>query len=267
MLHVRLRFYGRLNDLLDPERRSRSFVHTLREAASVKDTIESLGVPHPEVDLIVVNGSGVAFDYRLRDGDRVAVYPAFRSIDLEGVTRAGSDSPRPLRFVADVHVARLASLLRLAGFDTTIVEDDEALASASAEEERIALTRDVGLLKRSVIRHGAWIRRTDPALQLVEVLERFVASEEMQPFSRCLRCNTPLVGATIEEVADRLPPRTLAEFTVFRRCPGCERVYWQGSHYVRLRELLERARQLARRSEHLESRVRLMPDTTGRSSG
>ena len=245
MIDVRLRFYGRLNDLLPPERRGMAIVRTLREVASVKDTIESLGVPHPEVDVIVVNGEAAGFDHRLRDGDAVAVYPAFHAIGLEGVTRAGSDPPRPVRFVADVHVSKLASLLRLAGFDTTIVEDDEALARASAAEDRVALTRDVGLLKRSVVRHGAWIRHTEPARQLVEVLDRFRLSGDMQPFTRCLRCNTPLAAASPEDVSGAVPPRTREAFTAFSRCPGCGRIYWQGSHYVRLKELLDRARELA----------------------
>lgn len=252
-MDVRLRFYGRLNDLLPPERRGGAIVRTLREAAAVKDTIESLGVPHPEVDVIVVNGEAVGFDYRVREGDAVAVYPAFHAIDLEGVTRAGSDPPRPVRFVADVHLVKLASLLRLAGFDTTIVEDDEALARASAAEDRVALTRDVALLKRSVIRYGAWIRHTDPARQLVEVLDRFRLSDEMQPFSRCLRCNTPLVAATSGQVSSAVPPRAREAFAAFSRCPGCERVYWQGSHYVRLKELLDRARDMAATARSLHA--------------
>lgn len=250
MLHLRFRFYGRLNELLAPERRGRAFLHALREPAAVKDTIESLGVPHPEVDLVVVNGECVAFDYRPRDGDAVAVYPSFRTIDLEGVTRVGADPPRPIRFVADVHVARLAELLRLAGFDATIVEEDERLAHASAADERVALTRDVGLLKRSIIRYGAWIRTTDPALQLVEVLVRFSLAGDMQPFSRCLRCNTLLVDASADDVAARVPPGARAAFTAFRRCPGCERLYWPGSHYARLEELLARTRDLAAAAGH-----------------
>jgi len=123
-----------------------------------------------------------------------------------------------------------------------VLEDDEDLAHTAARDGRVVLTRDVGLLKRSVVRHGYWIRHTDPELQLAEVLERFALVGRMEPFARCLRCNTRLAPVEAEAVADRLLPCTRAEFRQFRECPGCARVYWQGSHYDRLARLLERAR-------------------------
>ena len=236
------RFYGPLNDFLPSERRGRRFTHVLRGPASVKDAIEALGIPHPEVDVILVNGAAEDFAYRVRDGDEVSAYPAFRAIDIAGLRRAGSDSPRPVRFAVDAHLGKLASFLRLAGFDSVIVKDDVDLANAAARDARVALTRDVGLLKRNVVRHGYWVRHTDPEAQLAEVLERFDLAGHMEPFSRCGRCNVPVVPVDVEAVADRLPPRTKACIREFHRCPQCERIYWQGSHYDRLRRLLERAR-------------------------
>jgi len=242
---VSFRFYAQLNDFLPPIWRHGRFAYALRAPASVKDVIEALGVPHPEVDVITVNGEARDFTYRLRDGDHVCVYPLFRSLDLEGLSRVGSDPPRPVRFALDVHLRKLASLLRLAGFDAVLLTDDAEVAEVSATEERVALTRDVGLLKRSIIRHGYWVRHTDPELQLVEVLDRFNLAGQMHPFVRCMECNTLLTAVDADAIAERLPAGTRECCTQFHLCPGCGRIYWQGSHYDRLLRLLERARERA----------------------
>jgi len=240
---VWFRFYGQLNDFLPAQWRYGRFARLLHAPASVKDVIESLGVPHPEVDVITANGEAIDFTYRVGADDHIAVYPMFRNMDVDGLQRVGIDPPRPVRFALDIHLRKLASLLRLAGFDAVLLTDDAEVAAVSAREDRVALTRDVGLLKRSVIQYGRWIRNTDAEQQLVEVLDRFGIVDEMHPFARCMECNTPVVHVDIASIADRLPADTREAFTEFRRCPGCERVYWQGSHYVRLVDLLERARQ------------------------
>jgi len=241
-MHVSFRFYGRLNDFLPPIRRGGRFTQVLKNVSSVKDVIEALGVPHPEVDVILINGAAQDFPARVHDGDHVAVYPAFRSIDISGVRRAGADAPQPVRFALDAHLGKLVALLRLAGFDVISLADDADLANTAAREDRVALTRDVVLLKRSVVRHGYWVRHTDPEWQLAEVLERFGLADHMEPFARCLRCNTRLVAVDAGAVADQLLPRTRTEFREFRQCPGCARIYWQGSHYEPLHRVLERAR-------------------------
>ncbi|MBM3821244.1 MAG: twitching motility protein PilT [Acidimicrobiia bacterium] len=237
--HVWLRFYGELNDFMRPERRGRGFGHQLRERASVKDTIEALGVPHPEVDVIIVNGQPVDFAYRPRDGDRIAVYPRFQSMDLGDLPRVGEPVPDPVRFVLDIHLQKLASLLRLAGFDAVVLDDDAAIAARGRADGRVVLTRDLELLKRSEVRWGYWVRHTDPARQFLELVRRFDLARGAQPFSRCLRCNEPLRAAARDEVLDRLPPRTRAAFDEFHVCDACGRTYWRGSHYQRLRQFLE----------------------------
>jgi uncharacterized protein with PIN domain len=242
MIDLSFRFYAQLNDFLPRSRRGRRFAHVLPAPASVKDTIEALGVPHPEVDVILVNGRAEHFGYRLRAGDTVAVYPRFRTLDLGGLRRAGADPPAAPRFTLDVHLGRLAAFLRLAGFDTEVVADDAGLAASAARDDRIVLTRDVALLKRGDVRHGYWVRHANPEQQLVEVLAQFDLASRTTPFTRCLRCNTPLVAVDPETVAARLPSRTRACFQAFTRCPGCDRVYWRGSHHHRLIGLLERAR-------------------------
>jgi len=242
---VLFRFYAQLNDFLPASRRYRRFRHVLPGPASVKDAIEALGVPHTEVDVILINGTSQDFSHRLRNGDDVSVYPSFRSVDVGPLRRVGEDPPRPLRFALDVHLRKLASFLRLAGFDAVTLEDDADVAVTSVREGRIVLTRDVGLLKRAVVRNGYWVRHTNPELQLAEVVERFDLLNQMEPFARCLCCNTRLVAVQAAAVAGRLPPGTRGAFTEYRQCPGCERVYWPGSHYDRLGELLARTRERA----------------------
>lgn len=241
------RFYGELNDFLAPERRQAVVLYRFLGHPAVKDAIEALGVPHPEVDVIVVNGEAVGFAHRLSDGDRVAVYPAFAAIEPPAGVRVG---PAPLtepRFVLDAHLGRLAAYLRMLGFDTLYRNDaaDEELARASAEEGRILLTMDRGLLKRGEVVDGRCVRAVRPREQLVEVVRRYRLAGAAAPFRRCLRCNGELVTASRQEVRDRLPPRTLRFYDAFRRCPSCDTVYWKGSHHARMERLI--AQVLSRR--------------------
>lgn len=241
MIEVLLRFYAQLNDFLPPRQRSRRFTHSVTGTSSVKDTIEALGVPHPEIDLVLVNGTAVDFTHRLHNGDRVSIYPVFRSLDLAGVRRVGADPPEPIRFVVDGHLGKLGSFLRLAGFDALILDDDAAVVTAAARDGRVVLTRDRDLLKRNAIRYGCYVRSIDPEAQLAEVFERFELANRVEPFTRCLRCNELVRSVAKADVADRVPPRSRARFEQFEVCPACNRVYWRGSHYEHLRCALQRA--------------------------
>lgn len=233
------RFYGALNDFLPRLRRGRRFAYELRNVASLKDAIEAIGVPHPEVDLIFVNGAAEDFTCRLGDGDTVAVYPPFHSIDVRGLRRVGTAAPEPVRFALDEHLGKLAALLRLAGFDALLTGGDAHLARVASDEERVLLTRDVALLKRNEVRWGHWVRHVVPVRQLGEVLQRFDLLERVRPFTRCLECNVPVVAADAEAVASRVLPRTRAGFREFHECPSCRRVYWKGSHYQAMCRVLE----------------------------
>ena len=241
MASVHLRFYAELRDCLPGRQAGGGFDHSFTRQVSIKDMIESLGVPHTEVDLILVNGSSVDFSYRVRDGDQVSVYPVFESIDIKPLLRV---RPRPLRvtrFILDVHLGKLASWLRLLGFDSLYRRDfeDAVLAHLSSAQHRILLTRDRGLLKRSQVTHGYWIRETHSRLQLVEVLRRFDLTSSLDPFSRCLRCNGEIREVAKEEVASRVPPRTRECYQEFWRCLRCDRVYWKGSHHRQMQCFLE----------------------------
>jgi hypothetical protein len=238
-----LRFYGTLNDFLPASHRQVTLACTFAGSRSVKDLVEAIGVPHPEIDLLVVNGRPVDFTYLVRDGDRLAVYPPFRVLDLGGGCGLAPPPQAEPRFVADVHLGRLTAYLRLAGVDVAYRNDspDEDLVAISASGDRTLLTRDVGLLKHRLVRRGYFVRETAPARQLVEVLRRFDLAALAAPFSRCLRCNDVLQVVTPDRVQHLLPERTRALYRDFRRCPGCGRVYWQGSHHARMRLLLETA--------------------------
>lgn len=240
---VTVRCYAELNDFLPYGRRHVAFDVQSDEGGSAKDLLEGLGIPHTEVDLILVNGETVGFDRRLAGGDRVAAYPVFEAFDIAAVSRVRPEPLREVRFVLDGHLGRLSAYLRLAGFDCLYLReaDDRELAASSARERRILLTRDQALLKRREITHGYSVRDTDPERQLHEVIARFDLRRLARPFTRCMGCNGRLRKATREEVTQRVPPRSLEHFSEFLTCDGCGRVYWRGSHFARLAGIVERA--------------------------
>jgi uncharacterized protein len=239
---VTLRCYAELAGFLPAAKRQTSFAVSLRERDSVKDVIEAQGVPHTEVDLVLVNGEPVHFSYRVQDGDRIAAYPAFRSIALDGVPRAGPPPLAEPRFVLDVHLGTLASLLRLLGFDVLYRNDydDPTLARIGHDEQRILLTRDRGLLKRSLVTYGYHVWATDPERQLEEVLARFNLHGAIAPFSRCLRCNSRLEPVPKAEIVDRLEPKTKRYYDEFAICRACDRIFWKGSHHDHMHRIVER---------------------------
>jgi len=234
------RFYAELNDFLAPHRRFVAFSHPCDGRSTVKDMIESLGVPHTEVDLILVNGESVNFSCRVQSSDRVSVYPVFEAIDISSVACVRPGPLRQTRFVLDGHLGRLAAYLRMLGFDTIHQNHcrDEDLARISCDEHRILLTRDVGLLKRSAVTHGHWMRETRPRLQLAEVVERFDLYGSIAGFTRCLRCNTTLNSVEKESITARLDECTRKLHTEFFTCRTCGRIYWKGSHYERMRRMI-----------------------------
>jgi uncharacterized protein len=241
MKQAGVRFYAGLNDFLPTEKKTRIVTYRFDVSGSVKDMIESLGVPHTEVDLILANGQPVAFTYQVQQGDRISVYPEFQSIEISPHVRL---RPLPLseaRFVADTHLGRLAAYLRMLGFDTLYRNDyaDEDLSKLSADQDRISLTRDRGLLMRSVVRRGYFLRATDPARQLVELMQRFDLARAVKPFLRCMRCNEVLRPIPKETISDRLLPHTRQHFNEFYNCPQCGRIYWKGSHYQRMRRFID----------------------------
>ncbi len=240
-MHAVFRFYGPLNDFLPAERRQRDFRHEFRDRASIKDMIESLGVPHPEVEVILVDGEPVDFGHRVAAGERISAYPHLHAFGRDVRLRAGEPAPVPPRFVLDAHLRRLAVYLRLLGLDTRWWPgaEDADLASVAADEDRILLTRDLGLLKRSAVRHGRFVRARKPRKQLAEIVERYDLPDHARPFSRCVRCNGVVVDVAKQDVLHRLEENTKRFYDRFRHCPDCDRLFWRGSHYTRMRWIVE----------------------------
>jgi uncharacterized protein len=235
------RFYAELNDHLPLCDQYQVVERRFFVPASLKDMIESFGVPHTEVDLVLVNGDSSDFSHLIHNGDRVAVYPVFESIDIAPVLRL---RPKPLRepkFVLDVHLGRLAGYLRMLGFDTVYLNrlDDRELVQISCRQRRVLLTRDRGVLKHSAVTHGYWLRETDSRRQAAEVVSRFDLTRSLRPFTRCIVCNEPLRDTSIAEVRNRVPSKIIEWCKVYRECAGCRRVYWEGSHYQRMRHWIK----------------------------
>ncbi len=221
-------FIGELNDFLPHYRKRTPFILEFEPHQSLKHLIESLGVPHTEFEQVLTNGQAVDASNRLRDGDQVTVYPA--SAPLDGDTC----------FILDNHLGQLAIYLRMLGFDCLYRNDyqDDELAMVAIDEERVLLTRDRRLLMRKAIRRGYCIHQTDPRLQAAEVLRRFKLFGHVIPFQRCLRCNSPLQPVAKQDIIERLEPLTKKYYDEFHICPACNQIYWKGSHFEHMQQMI-----------------------------
>jgi uncharacterized protein len=235
-----LRFYEELNDFLPPERKKIPFTFEFNGNPSIKDAIEALGVPHTEVDLILSNGESAPFSYKLQDGDRLSVYPVFESIEIAPVTCLRAEPLREPRFIADVHLGKLAAYLRLLGFDCSCDKNysGREIVSIAEKEKLIILTRSISLLKMKSVSRGYWIRSQHPVEQAREVMDRFDLASRIKPFSRCLVCNGIVTMVDKESVKSALKPGTLDTYHEFFRCASCKRIYWKGAHTNRLLTLI-----------------------------
>lgn len=238
---VDVRAYAELNDFLGPESRGLTTRRPCRSHQTVKDVLEAMGIPHTEVDLILVNGDPVGFEYRPTSGDRIAVYPMFEALDIGSTGQLRPVPLRDPRFVIDVNLGRLARWLRVLGFDVwwRSDADDQMLADISLDQQRILLTRDRGLLKRRALTHGLFVHSEQPKQQTLEVMRRLDLRQRVAPLTRCLRCNGRLVAVAKEEVTDRLEPLTREYYDEFSRCADCGQIYWPGTHFARLTSLID----------------------------
>jgi uncharacterized protein len=213
----------------------------LNERTSVKDVIEACGVPHSEVDLILMSGRPIGFEKVLAQDAVVDVY----GIDSDPITffQENRLQVRKIRsFVADGHLGKLVRDLRLLGIDVAYDRDaeDRQLVAIATGQQRALLTRDRRLLMHSAVRHGYYLRSQKPFEQTLEVLRRFELEPHLSPFSRCLRCNAPLRAVPKEQVLNRLEPLTKIYYERFRNCSGCGQIYWSGSHFDKLRDRVDK---------------------------
>lgn len=244
MFTAEITFHGDLTGFLSRKFRGSALVRrVLNETTAVKDVIEASGVPHPEIDLIVDRARdggarAVDFSWLVQGPVRLDIHPVPAPEDvLPGEPRLQARSAT--RFVADGHLGKLARNLRLLGVDTAYERDadDRRLLEIMAAENRALLTRDRRLLMHSVVRQGYCPRSSDAMQQTREVLLRFGllgAPARLAPYRRCLRCNGSLEPVDKPEVALASEPLTLRYYEEFRRCAGCGRIYWQGTHFQKL---------------------------------
>jgi uncharacterized protein len=238
---VHFRFYEELNDFLPEKNRKVEFNYIFRGNPSVKDAIEAVGVPHVEVDLILVKSHSVNFRYHLNEGDTISVYPVFESMDIGPVIRLRRKPLRRTRFILDVHLGKLARYLRMLGFDTLYQTDydDPEIIRIAVEEKRIILTRDLGILKNDLVQRGYWLRSQNAREQLMEVLNRLQLQNKIDPLSRCILCNGKLKQVSMKSVMQSLETNTKKYYEQFFRCRSCGKVFWEGSHVERMKKFLE----------------------------
>jgi uncharacterized protein with PIN domain len=243
MATITFQFYGILNDFLPARQRSVTFSWAVSQRVSIKDVVESLGVPHPEIGLLLANGQSIDFTYLVQPDDSFAVYPLVdNSLKIAVASRV---QPPPLptyQFVLDAHLGKLATYLRMLGVDTLYRNDytDPELAQISATTNRVLLTRDRELLMRSTVTYGYYVRATNPRQQLTEVVVRYHLTTQASPFQRCLVCNGLLTPVEKAAILDPLPPLVREGQQSFWRCTDCGRLYWEGTHFRRMQAFIQK---------------------------
>jgi uncharacterized protein len=223
-----LRFFLKRSHREDPIDRAVDY------KTSAKDVIEACGVPHPEVDLILVDGQSVGFGYQIRGHSRVEVFPYSPGHDpASRLQERGIEA-----FVADGHLGKLARDLRLLGIDVLYdnTAADRDLLMIIRMTGRALLSRDRRLLMHGAIKNGFFPRSQQPLEQTLEVIRRFELSSKLAPFTRCLRCNGILNPAPKESVLGRLQPLTKLYYSDFSQCALCGQTYWRGSHIEKLQK-------------------------------
>jgi len=239
---VHLRFYEELNDFLPGAYRKKEICHKITGNPSVKDIIEALGVPHTEIDLVLINGVSVGFDSQLHDGDRVSVYPVFESIDIAPVLRLRPAPLRITKFICDVHLGKLARQLRMLGFDVLYdrTSTDFEIIYRALKDKRIILTRDQGILKQKRVTHGYWIRSTQICEQLPEVINKFDLCNQIKPFARCMICNGLIKEVEKSAIIGLIEKNTAMYYEEFYKCSHCNKIYWKGSHYKKMENRIKK---------------------------
>ena len=229
-------FWGRLSKLVAGAADATGIAYRFRGSPAVKDSIEALGLPHTEVDIILVAGRAVGFDYPLQADDRVEVFPFRGEVTQGGDVHLSPPLPDKPIFILDVHLGKLTRRLRMLGFDCRYRNDysDTQIIELAQAEDLIILTRDRGLLKHARVQQGYLIDSDQVDEQVLEVLDRYQLGKKIHPLYRCPCCNGLLKSVTKEEIIHRLLPKTAQYYQNFRQCRSCRQVYWQGSHYLKI---------------------------------
>jgi uncharacterized protein with PIN domain len=237
---ITIRCYAELNDFLPFEKKQRSFTLSLKEPVTVGETIEILGIPLSEVDLVTVNSQPVGRSYRPLENDYIAVYPAFETFDISSLKTTQKQPLRITRFILDAHLGKLARYLRMLGFDTLYRNDynDEEIIEIARAQKRIILTRDKLLLRSPMVDHGYYVRAIEKHDQLIEVVRKFDLYSQIKSFTRCMTCNSVLLSKSKETFRDMIDPDIYNCYDEFFYCTTCDKVFWKGSHFERMEQLI-----------------------------
>lgn len=237
-------FHGALNFFLPRRQKNKTVHYEFDWNGSIKDMVEAIAPPHPEIELIVVNEYSVGWDYIVQDKDIVHAYPDYDSVDLASKIRLIPPYQGRAKFVLDTHLGKLAGYLRMMGFDTLYRNDyeDDKLAEVSQAENRILLTRDVGVLKRGIVTYGYFVRNTDPRKRILEISQRYGLAAHIEPFARCMKCNGIVAPADKSQIISEIPEDTASYYDEFQRCQSCEQIYWKGSHHQKMERLIDEVR-------------------------
>lgn len=234
-------FHKDLNIFLTEKSKEGCVSINIRGHETVKHLIESLGIPHTEVDVILVNGVSKDFSWQPVDGDTIDVFPKQDDWSPCQVTKLQPELKEKPRFVLDGHLGKLTGYLRLLGFDSKYQNEimDDKLAEISRNESRILLTRDRGVLKRTIVERGYFVRSTEPRDQVKELVDKFSLEKYADPFSRCVNCNGLLRPIIKGRVIERLEPKTKLYYNDFKICSVCNQIYWKGSHFKKIEQFIE----------------------------
>ncbi|MBI5477101.1 MAG: twitching motility protein PilT, partial [Ignavibacteriales bacterium] len=225
------RFYEELNDFLPRERRKTDFEVDLKGKGSIKEMIEAIGVPHREIDLILVNGRSVDFNYILQDRDQISVYPVFESLNIEDIIRIRNAPLRRTRFIADVNIGEIVKYMRLLGFDVYFNPSlsIKEMIEISKRGKRIILTKSKNLLKFKDVTHGIFVRSDIVEVEIKGIMDLLDIKDNIRPFSRCLCCNSHLKTITKEEIEDRIPAKIKESYNEYYHCKilckSCDNIY------------------------------------------
>ncbi|MDF1593790.1 MAG: Mut7-C RNAse domain-containing protein [Desulfobacterales bacterium] len=176
------RFYEELNDYLPKHQRKRDFRAEFSGKRSVIDMIAALGVPHPEIDLILANGKSIGFDHILKDGDRFSVYPVFEAFNIKDITRLREVPIRETRFIVDKNLDDVVKTMRLLGFDVYCDPSlsERELIEISNREKRIILTTNRKLLKLKEITRGIFIPPGKTSRQVNKIIDYLDLEEDAE---------------------------------------------------------------------------------------
>jgi uncharacterized protein with PIN domain len=238
--YSKFKIFGELNYFVRKNKQDIYFNYEFDDNPSIKDSIEAIGIPHVEVGEIIVNDEQKDFSYKLQNNDKVEVY-SFYENDIKNKLRPNIEL---YNFMTDENVGGMAKYLRMLGFNTIMIPEisDKEVAKIAEKENRILLSRDFGLLKRKNVTHGIFLRSTNTEEQIYEVIKKYKLDQLFKPFSICIECNgcIKLIRSSDLLEEDKIEDGVLKDYNEFFRCTNCKKVFWKGSHYQRMRLLVDK---------------------------